>query len=147
MFIRRAERANDPWSGHIALPGGRREARDADLLATAVRETREEVGVRLPARALLGALADLSPRATGLPPLSIRPFVFGLPARPPARVSDEVAAVIWLPLAGLRERAATAVVTVGKSELRVPCFKAGGIVIWGLTYRILTGVLPLVLQG
>ena len=61
LFIRRAERADDPWSGHIALPGGRREPGDADRLATAVRETREEVGVTLPASALLGDSTTSTP--------------------------------------------------------------------------------------
>ncbi|HEU4700285.1 MAG TPA: NUDIX domain-containing protein, partial [Gemmatimonadales bacterium] len=47
LLIRRAERAGDPWSGHMALPGGRHSRGDADLAATAMRETAEEVGVRL----------------------------------------------------------------------------------------------------
>ncbi|MGB5283894.1 MAG: NUDIX domain-containing protein, partial [Polyangiales bacterium] len=47
FFIRRAEHPRDPWSGHMAFPGGRRDAGDATLLDTAMRETREEVGVDL----------------------------------------------------------------------------------------------------
>ncbi|MDH4045507.1 MAG: NUDIX domain-containing protein, partial [Gemmatimonadota bacterium] len=47
LLIRRAERVDDPWSGHIGLPGGRTSPSDADLLVTAMRETTEEVGVRL----------------------------------------------------------------------------------------------------
>ena len=47
LLIRRAERAGDPWSGHMALPGGRYEPKDPDLLGTALRETVEEVGVAL----------------------------------------------------------------------------------------------------
>ena len=109
-----------------------------------MRETREEVGVELTSRTLLGPLDDLSPGAPRLPPLMIRPFVFGLRERPKPRLSEEVAAVMWLPLAELPVRAGTAVVTAGGGEREVPCFKAGGVVIWGLTYRILSGFLPLV---
>jgi ADP-ribose pyrophosphatase len=45
LFIKRAEYEGDPWSGQIAFPGGRAEARDASLAETAIRETREETGI------------------------------------------------------------------------------------------------------
>ncbi len=45
LFIRRAGRAGDRWSGHVALPGGKRDPEDADDLAAAIRETMEEVGL------------------------------------------------------------------------------------------------------
>lgn len=143
LFIRRAEREGDPWSGHIGLPGGRRENADADLLATAIRETREEVGVALAPPLLLGALDDLRPRTPSLPPLMIRPYVFGLAARPKTRLSGEVADVLWLPLAELPACAGKAVVSIRAEPVEVDCFKPGGTVIWGLTYRIVLGLLPL----
>jgi len=143
LFIRRAERADDPWSGHIALPGGRREPEDADRLATAVRETREEVGLELPADALLGALDDLHPMTPRLPPLVIRPYVFGFERRPEARVSDEVAGVMWLPLAELAACAGRSIVQIRGAATEVDCFNCGDAVIWGLTFRILSGFLKL----
>src|SRR3989442_8572178 len=78
LFIRRAERADDPWSGQIALPGGRRGPHDADLAATAIRETNEETGVDLSSAERLGVLDDLYPRTPTLPPVVVRPFVFAL---------------------------------------------------------------------
>jgi len=143
LFIRRAERADDPWSGHIALPGGRREPEDADRLATAVRETREEVGLELPADALLGSLDDLHPSSPRLPPLVIRPYVFGFESRPEARVSEEVAGVIWLPLAELQACAGRSLVQIRGIPTEVDGFNCGDVVIWGLTYRILSGFLKL----
>jgi 8-oxo-dGTP pyrophosphatase MutT (NUDIX family) len=143
LLIRRAERADDPWSGHAALPGGRREPGDRDRLAAAVRETREEVGVALGAESLLGALDDVRPRTPSVPPLVISPFVFGLDARPETRLSDEVAETFWVALEDLPASAGSADVRVRERELRVPCFKPGGLVVWGLTYRILSGFLPL----
>lgn len=144
LLIRRAEREGDPWSGHIGLPGGRRDPGDADRLAVALRETREEVDVSLGPEHLLGELDDLHPRTPTLPPVCIRPFVFGLQERPAARPSEEVAACYWLPLEDLLSRAATSEVRIGAELVPVPCFRpAEDIVIWGLTYRILLGLKPL----
>ncbi len=75
LFIHRAVRAGDTWSGQIAFPGGRREPTDTDLLATAIRETMEEIGVDLSAAERLGVLDDLYPRTPVLPPVVVRPFV------------------------------------------------------------------------
>lgn len=47
LFIKRAGRVGDRWSGHTALPGGKRDPEDADDLAAAIRETREEIGLDL----------------------------------------------------------------------------------------------------
>src|SRR5690606_40751986 len=54
-----------PWSGQIALPGGRRDPCDSDEQAVAVRETREEIGVELPAAHCVGRLDDLEGRRGG----------------------------------------------------------------------------------
>ncbi|MBI2387733.1 MAG: CoA pyrophosphatase [Elusimicrobia bacterium] len=147
LFIRRAVRAGDPWSGNIGLPGGRREAGDADLLATAIRETREEIGVDLPPGALLGALDDLQPSTPALPPLMIRPFVFGVSPRPEAGTSAEVAASFWVPLESLHAARSLTKVSIREKSVEVPCFKLPdlpeGLVVWGLTYRIVNGLLPL----
>lgn len=147
LFIRRAERAGDPWSGHIGLPGGRREPGDADLLNTAVRETREEIGVALPREALLGALDDLEPSMPSRPPLLIRPFVFGVDTRPMVGTSAEVTGSYWIPLESLHAARGTATVSIREKPLEVPCFRVAnlpeGLVIWGLTYRIIGGLLPL----
>ena len=63
LFIERAARAGDPWSGQIALPGGRRDPVDPDLLATAIRETREETAWRFAPSALVGTYLWRSPDA------------------------------------------------------------------------------------
>ena len=58
LLIRRAEREGDPWSGHLALPGGRRDESDTDLLATALRETFENP---TPLTAILHRLSHMEP--------------------------------------------------------------------------------------
>lgn len=143
LFIERAERAGDPWSRQIAFPGGRRDAADADLLATAVRETREETSVDLRGAEQLGVLDDLHPRTPVLPPVVVRPFVFALRERPMVTASAEVREGFWVPLASLRGPGVHQVVTVTPRgmALSVPAYVLGDRVIWGMTERILTPLL------
>ncbi len=140
LLIRRAERADDPWSGQIALPGGRYDVGDGDLFATAVRETREETGVDLSGAERLGVLDDLYPRTSTLPPVVVRPFVFGLAQRTALVPSDEVQRAFWLPLRRLSEPGVRREVTLTlRGAVRTfPAYLVDDALIWGMTERILT---------
>ena len=143
LFIRRAERTGDPWSGHMALPGGRRDLDDPDLVATAIRETAEEVGLELPPASLLGSLDDVVPRTPVLPPIAVRPFVFALPARPVLRLNPEVAAARWVPFDHLLHPATYHSVRIQiRGEHRdVPAYQLDDAIVWGMTERVVTGLL------
>ena len=143
LLIRRAERAGDPWSGHMALPGGRREAGDDDLLATAMRETQEEVGFALLRSSLLGSLDDVVPRTPVLPPVAVRPFVFSLAARPPLVPNPEVAAVRWVHLDHLLhpETYHSVRLEIRGEHRDVPAFQIEDAIVWGMTERILSALL------
>jgi 8-oxo-dGTP pyrophosphatase MutT (NUDIX family) len=143
LFIKRAEEPGDPWSGQMAFPGGRREEGDADLLATAMRETFEETQVVLPRTSLLAELDDLAPVTPVLPPIVVRPFVFGLEQRPSVTPSGEVALHVWTSLSELPRQAAASRVTVRGVELTVPSYLVGPHVVWGMTHRILSRFLDL----
>ena len=147
LLIRRAERADDPWSGQIALPGGRRDGGDRDLEATAVRETREETGVDLSDAEQLGVLDDLYPRASTLPPVVVRPFVFALARRAALVPSDEVQRAFWLPLGRLSDPGVRREVTLPlRGGARTfPAYLVDEDLIWGMTERILTPFVDLVL--
>jgi 8-oxo-dGTP pyrophosphatase MutT (NUDIX family) len=142
LMIRRAEYEGDPWSGHIACPGGRMDAADPDLAHTAIRETFEETGVDLARDGrILGPLDDVAPRTPALPPLVIRPFVAVVSRDALATPSDEVAEAFWVPLAAFLEpaawvRAVVPIRNVGQRE--VDAFRYGEFVVWGLTHRALT---------
>jgi len=140
LFIKRAARVGDPWSGQVALPGGRYEPEDGDLLHTAIRETREETGVDLSGAERLGVLDDLYPRTPTLPPVRVRPFVFTIAAAPPLVASDEVERAFWIPLARLAEPGVRRdVKLIVRGEPRIfPAYDLGDDVIWGMTERILT---------
>jgi 8-oxo-dGTP pyrophosphatase MutT (NUDIX family) len=143
LLIRRAVRADDPWSGHLALPGGRWHEDDTDLLATAIRETREEVGIILEHTSLAATLEDVVPRTPVLPPLAIRPFVFHLAERPPIVPNPEVAGTAWVELASLRLPDARHEIAMDfRGERRMfPAYHTPIGSVWGLTERILTLVL------
>jgi 8-oxo-dGTP pyrophosphatase MutT (NUDIX family) len=141
LLIRRAEREDDPWSGHVALPGGREEPGDSDLLVTARRETHEEIGLELGEAELLGQLDDLHPTRGLRPPIVVRPYVFGLSRRPALRLNWEVDDELWTPLSVLRGERATARIVVAGREREVPSIPLGRDVLWGMTLRILDGFL------
>ncbi len=143
LFIQRALYEGDPWSGQIAFPGGREERGDTDLAATAIREACEELGYDLGRDAtLIGTLDDLSPRIMRLPRVVVRPFVF-LMADPPApRHSREVADSFWVPLSVLLDRSVWRETDVMEG-LSGFALHHEGHVIWGMTERILSGLLAM----
>jgi 8-oxo-dGTP pyrophosphatase MutT (NUDIX family) len=145
LLIRRAQAHGDPWSGHMALPGGRRDPGDRDLFHTAIRETLEEteVDLEMVGATPLGRMEPLIPYTRHLPPLAIVPFVFQVPGDTKASVaSPEVDQVFWTPLSRLWTPEASGIVEVPLDGARVkfPCYRVDENVVWGLTYRILNSL-------
>lgn len=145
LFIKRAEAEHDPWSGHIAFPGGRHEPADVSLQATAIRETREELALDLTRGRMLGQLDDLAPRSHVLPPIIIRPFVAVVAPDVTFELSREVASVFWVPLSQLLEASAQTEheIMVNGVRARFPAYTVQGHVVWGLTERIVRQLLSM----
>ncbi len=139
LFIERARFAGDPWSGHMAFPGGRVEALDDDPRAAAERETLEEVGVTLAGAEVLGQLDDLRGRHAGREiPMVISAYVYRVEDPPPLAPNYEVAEAFWFPVPDLLDP--------GRRDhyeirgMRFPGILVGEPdrhVVWGLTYRFL----------
>jgi len=147
LLIRRAERPGDPWSGHMAFPGGHREPHDEDLIATARRETREEVGLDLARGALIGALDERAAVARGEPTgMVIAPYVFALEQVPPIVTNHEVVAWTWAPLAALRAGAHTVTKEIEHrgQRMKFPGYAVDAGVVWGLTHRMLQSLFEVV---
>jgi 8-oxo-dGTP pyrophosphatase MutT (NUDIX family) len=147
LFIKRAERAGDPWSGHLAFPGGRAEERDAALLDVAMREAAEEVGIdaRKGGR-VLGRLPTFRPMSTRIPSITVSPFVALAPQNVVPRLqADEVEAVFWMPLAELKRTGRSGTVRwEGKDgTIELPAYPSPKGLIWGITERILSQFLEL----
>ncbi len=142
LFIRRAEKQGDPWSGHMAFPGGHSQTSDASLLAAAVRETHEEVGLDLDATAThIGALDHQRAQPRGRPlNMLIAPYVFRLNSEPAFRPNHEVAEVVWTPLdpivRGANHTEEERIIN-GSPVLFSGYRINGGHFVWGLTYRML----------
>jgi 8-oxo-dGTP pyrophosphatase MutT (NUDIX family) len=141
-FIRRADRAGDPWSGHMALPGGRADARDVSAQAVAEREASEEVGLHLDPRHLIAPLIEMPVRPAGRDlNMKLAAFVYRLEGPPPPLTpqTEEVAQALWVPLELVYdpERRVRYRFTRNGTALDFPGIELGGHVVWGLTYRVL----------
>ena len=147
LLIKRAHSELDPWSGHMALPGGRWDPTDTSLIHTARRETLEETGVDLQRiGSPLGRLDDVATTSPLLPKLRIAAFVFGVPGDVEATVaSDEVEQVHWVPLDTLRApgTGTSVEMTLPGGQRVFPSYHVAGEHVWGLTHRILTHLLEL----
>jgi 8-oxo-dGTP pyrophosphatase MutT (NUDIX family) len=126
LFIHRAHHPQDPWSGHMAFPGGRQDPEDADLRVTIQRETKEEVGIDLDLHGeYLGQMTALQAMARGRPiSMIVAPFVYLLQ-------QADVEKIVSRPMPD-------------GTSLTVPALVYGGKTIWGLTYRMLQGFLELI---
>jgi 8-oxo-dGTP pyrophosphatase MutT (NUDIX family) len=131
----------------MALPGGHHDTADTDLVATALRETYEEVGLQLDRQAeWIGFLQRARVHAVAPPGFEIQPLVFALEREVDLRPNPrEVKAVVWAKLDELLSPVTHISVAYpgGKGgELpRLPAFDVQGHVVWGVTYRILTDLL------
>lgn len=141
LFILRAKHPEDPWSGHMAFPGGRVDADDPTSLWAARRETSEEVGLDLNRDArLLGSLDDVHASAGGkVLPLAVTPYVFLLTGETGARPNQEVEEILWIAVEELLSPAcrSTTAYTLRGVDFELPCFRVRERVIWGLTYQML----------
>jgi 8-oxo-dGTP pyrophosphatase MutT (NUDIX family) len=137
LLMKRTERVGDPWSGHISLPGGRHEARDPDLLATAIRETHEELGIDLAGARLLGSLRPLSPLSSGPFGMEVTPFVFVTHAAVEPQPGPEAESAFWLPIDLAVSGALDDTYTYPGTQRTFPSWRFESFTIWGLTFRIL----------
>ncbi len=140
LVIKRSEKKEDPWSGHMALPGGGREPGDKDAYDTARRETLEEVGIDLDEGRFLGRLDDVGPRR--IPgQLVVSTVVVAIDAEPGRLDPQEVAEAFWVPV----DRLVTETVEIPDFPGSWPAFTyKDRYVIWGLTHRILTQLWTLI---
>ena len=136
LFIQRAVKEGDPWSGHMAFPGGHKDPQDASLLAAAVRETAEEIGLDISGAPVIGSLPAQRPMSARRA-MQVTPFVFEIDGDPAFVPNHEVADVVWTPLEPMFRGDNHAVDSPDGGAMRFNGFRlAGGHFVWGLTYRM-----------
>lgn len=134
LFTRRTDDLRH-HRGEVSFPGGAQHAEDPDLLATALRETEEELGIPARAHDVLGRLVPMQAAVSGY---AVVPYVARLEGRPALRPNPlEVAEVLELPLARLAgvERLERRVWEGASYDTYI--YRVDGQVVWGLTGRIL----------
>lgn len=138
LFIQRATKDTDPWSGHMAFPGGRTDPGDADPHATAERETLEEVDLDLNGVDRLGSLHNLVP---GRHLQAVHSQAYWLDGeRPELTANYEVADTVWVPLSDLAdpERHIDHYYALSDSSWPGIQLDIPSQVVWGLTLRFLS---------
>jgi 8-oxo-dGTP pyrophosphatase MutT (NUDIX family) len=140
LFIERASREGDPWSGDIAFPGGRIDPGDADAQAAAERETLEEVGLSLDAAVPLGRLDDLFGMKTATSGIVVSAFIYHVGQPVELTPNHEVQEAFWFPVEALLdpERQEDFLAEHGLRYPGIVVADEGRRVVWGLTYRFLT---------
>jgi 8-oxo-dGTP pyrophosphatase MutT (NUDIX family) len=148
LMIKRAERKGDPWSGHMAFPGGRMDPGDDHGYAVAVRETEEEVGLTLGDEdPCIGRLSDIRAAPRRLPfGMTVSVFVFRLDREFVFTPNYEVAETVWVPLEFLldTDNRETMVWERGNIKIPMPCYWYEGRRIWGLSLMMLDELMDLV---
>ena len=132
LFVKRVKNPSDPWSGQMALPGGKREPKDISLKDTVMRETMEETGIALDQCRFLGALNAV--RSEPKTDFKILPFVVLLEDEPKLKLNkNELETFIWVPYEEIVQSKGTVEFNFGK----VPAYILADAIVWGVTYKIL----------
>jgi len=131
LLVKRTTNPDDPWSGHIAFPGGRRSVKDSGIGETIIRETLEETKINLTDCRLLGTLNPISSFVA--PDMKVLPFVFACERKKKISLNEELSAYYWASLEEVKKSQSVTFIGSRKSKT----YRVGCEVIWGLTYRIL----------
>jgi len=141
LFIKRPDSDRDPFSGHMAFPGGRMESADISKLETAIRETYEEVGININSSGrILGSLDDANPNNPRARNYIVTPYLSVLneevTIKPDVR---EVEKTVWVPIHHLIDERNSQVRIRERDgkEVEDYAYQYEQYIIWGMTGRIL----------
>ena len=131
LLVKRAEVDDDPWSGDMAFPGGKKNPQDKTLVDTVIRELLEETSINLSQKKAIGFMKPVysSVRKT----LAVQPIVYRFEEYPEIHLNYELTKFIWAPLSEMKN---------GKTKTKVkgweePVYQVKGEIVWGLTFRML----------
>lgn len=131
FLVKRSPLQADPWSGHMAFPGGRRNPSDTNLKDTVMRETLEETRINLEKCRLLGTLSPIN--SEFISGIRVLPFIFVCEESQEIELNYELSSYYWIPLDKLKD----SICSIQIGNRNMPAYIIGDEVIWGLTYRML----------
>lgn len=140
LVLKRTTNPNDPWSGHYAFPGGRREAADNSLLETCMRETFEECGITLSPHYLVKQYPVRHAGNAMHTPTPVTTYLFELVNQPAVQLQqNEISGHEWLELGYAADK--TNIIKRPMSprcpDRLFPCLPAAQGVVWGFTFETL----------
>ena len=140
FLVKRAEVDDDPWSGDMAFPGGKKNPQDETLVDTAAREVLEETSIDLNEKTVVGFMQPVysSVRRS----LAVQPVVYRFDEYPDVKLNYELTKFIWAPLSEIRQGKTNATIKGWEG----PVYMVQGETVWGLTFRMLEKILKL-LEG
>jgi 8-oxo-dGTP pyrophosphatase MutT (NUDIX family) len=141
LMIKRAERKEDPWSGQVAFPGGKRQDIDVSIRDTAIRETKEELGIDLSESAKF--VGYYGPFRTHTGTMDVVPSVFLLEKNITPAPNEEVSSFRWVAFSNFADPLAKSAHTVRRdgATLEMPALLVDDYVVWGLTYRMISSLI------
>lgn len=141
LLVKRITSETDPWSGHMAFPGGRMKNGES-LFQTARREVYEETKIETEKCRFFGNLND---RSTGNRTVVVRPFVFFSPNLIPVTIDlREIEDYVWVPVSFFadKENIRSMRVNMRGKEREVITFPySTNYIVWGMTLRIIQDLL------
>lgn len=138
ILTRRASHLNS-HAGEVAFPGGMKDSHDNDLLSTALRETKEEIGLSSSAIKFLGRLPADSPRTNNI---RVTPFMGWVDS--PFRLNpspSEIDAVFNLPLSFLLDINHYKYFYLEEGKIHLPYVMYEEYKIWGFTLKVMVDML------
>ena len=137
LMTERAKTMNH-HAGEISFPGGTFEKRDGDLLQTAIRETKEEIGIEILRSMVIGQLDPVTTLNSGF---TITPFIVILDELPKIIFNSEIASILRIPLFSLLKTIEDDKDPSHKSIMEMHSFKFENHLIWGASARMLKQIL------
>jgi 8-oxo-dGTP pyrophosphatase MutT (NUDIX family) len=141
LLVKRAIVNGDPWSGDMAFPGGKKGEQDNTIIETVVREVMEETSIDLAQNKFLGMMNTVY--STVRPNMGILPLIYLQDEGKKIRINEELDSYHWVAL----DRFAKSRGWANVKGLDVPVFYLEGNIVWGLTYRMIDGLLKLFKEG
>jgi len=141
FLVKRAEVDDDPWSGDMAFPGGKKNLQDQTLIDTAVREVLEETNINLNEKTVIGFMEPVysSVRKS----LAVQPIVYRFDEYPDVMLNYELTKFMWAPLSEIVKGKTNATIKGWEGAV----YKVQGETVWGLTFRMLEKILKLLEEG